>query len=297
VVPEPPISVELHSGPPRRLREVERTALVFDVGDEGPLDAPTVLLLHGFPQTVECWDGVAGSLVASGFRVLMPAQRGYSPRARPPGRSAYRLDLLSDDALAVLDAAGVGQAHVVGHDWGGAVAWHLAANRAERVTSVTVLSTPHPAAMRGASWRSTQALQSWYIGAFQLPAVPEAVLLAGGGRVLRTALQRSGLPERCSHRYVEAMLEPGALRSALAWYRALRPGTADSIGTVRVPTTYLWSSDDIALTRAAAERTAAHVSGPYRFEVAEGVSHWIPELLPGRVSELVHEQMGQNSAR
>jgi pimeloyl-ACP methyl ester carboxylesterase len=200
-----------------------------------------------------------------------------------------------EDAVAVLDAAGVDRAHVVGHDWGGAVAWALAAGRSERLASATVLSTPHPRAMVASLWRSPQLLQSSYIAAFQLPVVPERLLLARTGALLRRALERTDLPARYVDRYVHGMLEPGALSAALGWYRALRPGSVPDAGPVDVPTTYLWSSRDGALSRAAAERTADHVTGPYRFEVAEGVSHWIPELAPDLVTSLVLDRVGSTS--
>ena len=162
-----------------------RGDLVFDVHDSGPADGEPVVLLHGFPQDAGAFDRLAPALHSAGLRTLAPDQRGYSPGARPAGRSAYRVRALVDDVLALLDAAGLSSAHVVGHDWGGAVGWALAAWHPWRVRTLTVLSVPHPAAMAQAMVSSDQALRSSYMAFFQLPVVPERVLLAGGGRGLR----------------------------------------------------------------------------------------------------------------
>ena len=268
-----------------------RDGLVFDVRDGGPADGAPVVLLHGFPQDATAFSAVADQLHLAGLRTLAPDQRGYSPGARPSGRGAYRLRELTADVLALLDAAGLGSAHVVGHDWGGIVAWALAAWHPERVRTLSALSVPHPAAMTRAFVTSDQALRSWYMGLFQLPVLPERLLLAGDGTGLRRMLQAGGVPPELSAHYVRRMQEPGALTAALAWYRALPLDAGDPVGTVRVPTLHLWSTRDVALGRAATEQTRRFVDAPYRLEVLEGVPHFIPELAPGRVAELVAEHV------
>jgi pimeloyl-ACP methyl ester carboxylesterase len=264
-----------------------RDGMVFDVRDAGPADGEPVVLLHGFPQDSRAFDLVAPLLNAAGLRTLAPDQRGYCASARPRGRRAYRLREVVDDVLALLYDAGLRSAHVVGHDWGGGVAWALAAWHPERVRSLTALSTPHPAAIPRAMLTSDQALRSTYMGLFQLPLLPERLLLAGGGAPLRRALVRGGLPATAAERYVKRMREPGALTAALNWYRALPLGLGRPVGTVRVPTLHVWSTGDVALGRAATEGSAAHVAAPYRLEVLEDVPHWLPELAPERVAELV----------
>ncbi|TWH71961.1 pimeloyl-ACP methyl ester carboxylesterase [Modestobacter roseus] len=189
--------------------------------------------------------------------------------------------------LALLQAAGLESAHVVGHDWGGIVGWALAAWHPWRVRTLTALSVPHPAAMAQALGHSDQALRSAYVGFFQLPAAPEAVLLAGGGTGLRRMLRRSGLPEALVDRYVERMREPGALTAALNWYRALPLAGRDPVGRVRVPTLHVWGAQDTFLGRAATEATRQFVAAPYALEVLEDVDHWLPELAAERVGELV----------
>jgi pimeloyl-ACP methyl ester carboxylesterase len=264
-----------------------RDDLHFDVRDSGPADGDPVVLLHGFPQDGTAFDAALPGLHAAGLRTLVPDQRGCSPGARPPGRRAYRLAETVADVVALLDAAGLERAHVVGHDWGGGVGWALAAERPDRLRTLTVLSTPHPAAMTRALLTSDQALRSYYMGLFNLPALPERVLLARGGEPLRRALLRGGLPPQQAEHYVARMREPGALTGALAWYRALPWSLRRPVGTVRVPTLHVWSSGDAFLTRAATEASAAHVAAPYRLEVLDGVPHWVPELAGDRVAELV----------
>jgi pimeloyl-ACP methyl ester carboxylesterase len=253
--------------------------------------AGTVVLLHGFPESGESWAAQVDALEAAGFRAVAPDQRGYDRDRRPEGRRAYRVEALVDDVVAMIDATGEGRVHLVGHDWGGGVAWAVAARHPERLRSLTVVSTPHPGAFRR-SLLGTQLLRSWYLLFFQLPWIPERALLARDGASMQWTLERSGLPREIAARYVERMREPGALTAALNWYRALplsRPSAA--IGRIRVPTLFVWSTGDTALGRAAAERTAAWVDAPYRFEVLEDVSHWIPETAPDVLNRLLVEHL------
>jgi pimeloyl-ACP methyl ester carboxylesterase len=264
-----------------------RGDLVFDVHDSGPADGEPVVLLHGFPQDARAFDRLTPALHSAGLRTLAPDQRGYSPGARPAGRSAYVVRELVDDVLALLDAAGLESAHLVGHDWGGIVAWALAAWHPWRVRTLTALSVPHPAAMGQAMVHSDQLLRSSYIGFFQLPAVPERVLRAGHGALLKRTLRQGGLPEDLVEAYVTRLREPGALTAALNWYRALPLGARTPVGAVRVPTLHVWGDADAFLGRAAIEASSGFVAAPYRLEVLEGVNHWIPELAADRVGELV----------
>lgn len=275
------------SGQSGRMDSFRRDGMVFDLRDGGPADGDPVVLLHGFPQDSSAFDRLSPGLHSAGLRTLAPDQRGYCPSARPRGRSAYRIRHAVDDVLALLYDAGLTGAHVVGHDWGGGVAWALAAWHPDRVRTLTVLSTPHPVAMTRSMLHSDQALRSYYVALFQVPLLPERVLLAGNGAALRRALLRGGLPQDAVDRYVARMLEPGALTAALNWYRALPFTMRQPIGRVRVPTLHVWSTGDAFLGRAATEATAEQVDGPYRLEVLEGVPHWIPELAAERTAELI----------
>ena len=249
----------------------------FDVLDTGPTDGPVVLALHGFPQTGASWRRVSAHLAAHGRRVLAPDQRGYSPGARPQAVSAYTLDRLAGDALALADAAGADRFDVLGHDWGGIVAWYLASRHADRVRTVTVASTPHPRALRTALAHG-QALRSWYMVLFQPPWLPEWLLRTGGGILARRTLDGMGTPDPDA--VVSLLSDPATARAVLNWYRAaFRPG-APVPGRISVPTTFVWSDRDPALGRYAAEATRAWIDGDYRFVVVNGVSHWIPDERP-----------------
>lgn len=269
------------------MEQFQRGDLVFDVRDRGPEDGEAVVLLHGFPETAASWDGVVAPLAEAGYRALAPNQRGYSPGARPTGRRSYVASELAGDVLALADAAGVDRFHVVGHDFGANVAWTLAASHPERLLSLTAVSVGHPRAFVRAMTHSTQALRSWYMFAVQAPGLPERAMLARDGRLLRTLLMRSGLEEDVAARFLEHMRQPGALRAALDWYRALAISPTDVAGPVAVPTLYVWGDRDAFVSRTAAYDTGRHVTGPYRFEVLEGATHWVPEHDAERLAPLV----------
>ena len=268
-----------------RLESYVNDGLRFDVRDDGPLDGDVIIALHGFPQTSASWATVTPVLTAAGLRVLAPDQRGYSPAARPRDVRAYGLARLAADVLALADAAAVERFHLLGHDWGGGVAWQLAATYPDRARTLSVASTPHPRAML-AAMRGTQALRSWYMGFFQLPRLPEFVLTRRNGATLRRLATRSGLPDPDAT--VRLMLQPGAATATLNWYRAMfAPGTTRP-GEVHIPVLYVWSDGDGALGRRAVELTRRWVSGPYRFvELTGGASHWIPEERGAEFAELV----------
>jgi pimeloyl-ACP methyl ester carboxylesterase len=259
--------------------------LTFEIDDAGPADGEAIVLLHGFPESKESWREVTPLLTAAGYRVLAPNQRGYSRGARPPRRRDYTLDKLTGDVVALADAAGVERFHVVGHDWGGGVTWALASNHASRLRTATSLATPHPRAMIKSLLRG-QLLKSWYMVMFQLPVLPE---LAVNNKRFVSQLVASGLPEEYVDDYARLMAQPGAARGALNWYRAVPLSSPDRIGDVSVPTMYVYGTGDFALGRAAADATADYVTGPYRYEVLDGVSHWIPEEIPEVVAQLVLE--------
>lgn len=283
---EPLGSEPLGSEPPRSAEiTFSRGRLRFRAIDSGPADGEVVVLLHGFPQRTSSWDAVAPLLHAAGFRTLVLDQRGYCSTARPRGRRAYRLSELVGDVLALLDSTNLPAAHVVGHDWGAAVAWGVAAAHPDRVRSLTAVSVPHLAAFRRAMIVSDQLLRSWYIGFFQLPWVPERVLTSDGGPAER-ALATMGMTPEMIARYRSEMVADGAVPGGLGWYRALpfaSPGKATA--RVRVPTTFVWSDHDPALGRGGAERTAHYVDADYRFVEMSGASHWIPEERPAELAE------------
>ncbi len=278
------------SGQVRRVHQLSHDGLTFDVVDEGPLEAArTVVLLHGFPQTVASFAEVGAQLRQAGLRTLVPAQRGYSPGARPAARSAYRIGTIAGDVVALLDAAGVDRADVVGHDWGGMAAWAVAGLHPGRVASLTVLSTPHPAALAWSFTHSSQALRSWYLAFFQLPWLPERLVAPRVERQLRS----TGVPAPLAAEYARALRDPGALAGALGWYRGMKASRQDHVGHVTVPTTYAWGRHDFALGRAAAMRTRRYVDAAYLF-VELDAGHWLPENCAGEVAALVLDRIGSS---
>ena len=271
-----------------RLTSYVHDGLTFDVRDEGPLDGTPVVLLHGFPERATTWREVAPLLHAAGLRTYAPDQRGYSPGARPPHRRDYRTRLLVEDVAALVEEIGQ-PVHLVGHDWGAAVAWLLAALRPDLVRTLTAVSVPHPTAFLRAMATSRQLLDSWYMFVFQLPLLPE---LAARGP-MRAQLRRSGMTESEVARFRTEMVADGALPGGLNWYRAAPLVDRELLGRrVTVPTTLVWSDGDIAVGRSGVERSSGFVDADYRLVVLEGVSHWIPTQAPEALAEAVLDRVG-----
>jgi pimeloyl-ACP methyl ester carboxylesterase len=265
--------------------------LVFDAVAAGPDEAPLVLLLHGFAQSLHAWRAQLPALAAVGYRAVAPSQRGYSPGARPDVTDVanYRFDLLVADALAIVAACGhaEGRFHLVGHDWGGSIAWGIADRYPQRVASLTVLSRPHPNAFN----RALQMADGEQVGRSRhhrdfLEPDAGSRLLADDARWLRERLSRSGVPANAIAEHLSVLGNPAAMEAALAWYRA-RGAIRAPLGTIGVPTLYVWGDADDTVGRPAAEGTGEFVSAPYRFEVLPGVGHFIADQAPDRLNELL----------
>jgi pimeloyl-ACP methyl ester carboxylesterase len=265
--------------------------LRFRAMAEGPDDGELVLLLHGFPQSWWEWRHQLRALGKAGYRAVAPDQRGYSPGARPDGVEQYHVDHLVADVLGMADSSGADRFHLVGHDWGAIVAWHLAAAHPERLHTLSTVSVPHPAAFARAlkDPTSEQAAKSGYIVGFQAPGAG-GPMVADDGAGLRLVFQASGLDGDVEE-HVRVLSQPGAIEAALNWYRAL-DFTGGDVGDIEVPTLFVWSTDDIAIAEEGAGWTGDHVTGPYRFVVLDGVSHWIPEVAAERLTELLLEHVG-----
>ncbi|MFK0013412.1 alpha/beta fold hydrolase [Streptomyces sp. NPDC091027] len=264
----------------------------------GPHGGEKVLLLHGFPQFADSWTLQLTGLARAGYRALAVDQRGYARGARPDRVADYGVDRLVGDTLAFSQALGRGPFHLVGHDWGGLVAWAFATEHPERLASLTVLSTPHPQSI-AAALRSDpdQARRSAYVRHFRQPGgAAETDLLADGAAALRRAYGDSLPPDRIDS-YAARFTEPGALTAALNWYRALPDALTVPAGRIRVPTLYLWGDQDGALGRTAAEGTGAWIDAPYRFEVLEGAGHWLPDAHADRVGPHLLNHLAAHPAR
>lgn len=260
----------------------------FDAIADGPPDGRPVLLLHGFPEAGVEWSHQVAALGAEGFRAVAPDQRGYSPGVRPERATDYAMDALVADVVALADELGWERFDLIGHDWGGAVAWWTADAHPERLRSLSVVSTPHPAAL-GEALRSDeeQRMMSQYMTDWREKST-ERRMLADDAKAIRTMFDRRVEHSRIEE-YIQRLTEPGALTAALNWYRSGKPGTR--AGRITVPTLYVWSTEDVALGSAAALGTAAWVEGPYRFEMIEDVSHWVPEEAPELVTSLLLEHL------
>ena len=265
--------------------------LTFDALVAGKPGAPLVLMLHGFAESMHCWRAQVVALEAAGYRAVAPGQRGYSPGARPDTAEPanYHIDRLMDDAMAIAAASGYGDRrfHLVGHDWGGSIAWALADRFPERLASLTVLSRPHPNAFNRALQMpdGDQAQRSRHHKAFLEPDAAD-VILAYDAKWLRERLAANGVPPEAIGAHLAVLGNKAAMEAALSWYRA-RGAIRGPLGPIRTPTLYIWGDADDTVGRVAAEGTVDFVAAPYRFEVLPGIGHFAADQVPDRVSELL----------
>lgn len=273
----------------QRLERYHRGELSFDLIDSGPLEGEAVVLLHGFPETAQCWDQVRVQLNAAGFRTFAPNQRGYSLDARPEGRQAYRMQELLQDLDLLIDQINQ-PVHLVGHDWGAIVAWEYAMHYPKKLKNLVVLSVPHPGAFLRALLTSDQLFKSYYIGLFQLPKLPE-LLFEKFPKIGLGLLKNSGMTKQQLEIFKTEMLEQGRLSYSLNWYRAL-PFNArfQRFDPVTVPTLFIGGSQDVAISDAGVKLNQRYVQAPYR-EVMLEANHWLPVQQAAVVSQLILEQI------
>jgi pimeloyl-ACP methyl ester carboxylesterase len=280
---------------PGRITTYSHDGLRFDVRDEGPLDGDVVVLLHGFPERSTSWLDVVPALHAEGLRTIAPDQRGYSPGARPRRRRDYRSAVLTADVAALVERVGR-PVHLVGHDWGAAIAWSVATSRPDLVRTLTAFSVPHPTAYLRAMATTRQAIDSWYMYFFQLPWLPERTLSRRGGRGDQW-LADGGMTPADLERFHAEIVADGALRGGLGWYRAMLLLDRSQVGRkVTVPTTMVWSDQDAAIARPSIDGCARYVDAPYELVVLEGVDHWIPTHAPQAATDAILSRVAGSSA-
>jgi pimeloyl-ACP methyl ester carboxylesterase len=278
--------------------EVELRDGYADVGDATlhyveAGDGPMIVLLHGFPEFWYGWRLQIERLAAAGFRVVAPDMRGYNLSSRPDGVSAYSADKLADDVRILIQKLGAESAMVVGHDWGGTVAWTLAMNHPEVVDRLAILDAAHPRMLQKGLHKPRQLLRTWYFFFFALPWLPERIVRAFGFRFFRRFLRDARpayTPEEID-RYVEAWSQLGARTAMIDYYRkSVRtpPKKAKAaIRTISAPTLVIWGQRDRYLGPTLAEPEHADVPNLDRVVRLPNASHWVHHDEAERVSELL----------
>lgn len=292
VAPTPPLDTVPSAE--SRTRAVNGVRLhTVEVGDpEGPL----VVALHGFPDFWYGWRRQFPALVDAGYRVIAPDQRGYNRSEKPRGIGSYALSTLSADVEALVASTGRESAHVVGHDWGGLVAWDLALRRPAVVDRLAVANVPHPGVFERALRRDPrQLLRSWYAGVFQLPRLPEWLLARDDAALLSRILTGSAAPGTFDAatlaRYREAWARPGAIRAMVNWYRAFLRASDRPDGRVSAPTLLCWGENDPAL-RARLARESVGRCADGRLLSFPDASHWVHLDRADRVNEALVDHFG-----
>ncbi len=303
----PDASVVLVEGPWSH-REVTANGLRFHFAEHGPADGELVLLLHGFPEFWWSWRHQLIALGEAGYRVVAPDLRGYGASDKPPrGYDGYTL---SSDVAGMIRALGAKRAHLVGHDWGGLLAWTVATLHPGIVASMTAVAMPHPLRLRQALLRDPGQLRaSSYIGFFQLPRLPEARLLRDDGAYVGELLADWGGPgfpdDETRARCREAVQVAGVAHSALEWYRwSVRSLTRPSgvrfqklLGRgVAAPVLHLHGDLDGCLLRSTAEGSGAWAHGGYALHVLDGVGHFPHQERPEQVTAALREHLGRARA-
>ena len=256
-------------------------------------DGSLVVLLHGFPEFSYEWRGQLPALAGAGFHAVAPDQRGYGHSDKPKRVRDYRVEELAADVAAVIESFGTSRAALVGHDWGGIVAYYVAMLHPKSVSKLVIMNAPHPAHFeRVLRSNVRQMFRSWYGVFFQLPWLPERVLTLSRCRILRRQFKRDAAPgaftDEDLSRYVDAWLQPRAMRSGINWYRALVRRSPASLRAlwrpIEVPTLVLWGDRDRHLIPELAEPGDHWLPNAELVRFPEA-SHWLPHDEPDRVNE------------
>jgi pimeloyl-ACP methyl ester carboxylesterase len=290
--------------------------LEFTADAAGPETGELVLLLHGFPNSRHSWSEQLKVLGAAGYRAIAPDQRGYSPGARPAAIDSYHVDIIAGDAIALADALGYERFHLVGHDWGGQVAWVVASQYAARLRSLTVLSRPHPGAFAEAFREDpAQANRSRHHKAFQDAGMADR-LLAEDAKAVRdtlcferasslfgkdeaTAPPKRRMSDEMADRHLSVIGNRDAMDAALNWYRSAFAGGStlarEGFPLINVPTLYLWGREDMSVGVMAATKTADHVPAGCTFVPIDGAGHFLAEEVPEQVNAALVAHVSHNA--
>ena len=262
-------------------RSIRANGISLYVEDHG--SGTPVLLIHGWPDSAFVWRNQIPFLVANGFRVIAPDLRGLGRSDRPPEVASYALPHAVADMTGVLDALGIEAAHVVGHDFGAAVAWLTAMLRPDQVSKLVVISVPHPLVPR----TMRQNEMAWYQLFFQFTGIAEATIQHDGWAWMRAFSRGNGDLDR----WIGDLSRPGALTASLNWYRANLaprvPGPPPELPPVKAPTLGIWSTGDHYLEGRRMQESGGYVAAPWRYEQISDASHWIPLDAPERLNALL----------
>jgi pimeloyl-ACP methyl ester carboxylesterase len=276
-------------------RRVRVNTIELHVVEAGPEDGRPVILLHGFPEFWWAWRKQIQPLADAGFRVIVPDLRGYNMSDAPMGISAYQIDLLAADVVDLASALGHERFDLVGHDWGGVVAWWVAARHATRLNHMVIMDAPHPDVWATQAFKHpTQALRSSYAMFFQLPFAPEAMLGAFDFTGLRTMMQGSARPTAFEPgalaRYVRAWRRPNHFTAMLNYYRALRESRSGGSTRNPVPTLVLWGGRDCFLEQHVAQASLKQCDDA-RLEILPDATHWLHLEQPEKVTTLIRRHL------
>jgi pimeloyl-ACP methyl ester carboxylesterase len=262
---------------------VQREGLHFHVERRG--HGPTVLLLHGVPDSVQLWNAVAPRLEAAGFHVIAIDQRGCGASDAPAGTQHYRIARLVGDVTGLLKALGIHEpVHVMGHDWGAVVTWCLAITRPETLRSAVAISVGHPTEYALAGLE--QKRKGLYTIGWQFPVLAERWLAANDWARMRHWLRQHPDPEPC----LRSLARPGRLTAGLNWYRAnLQSMLLKPWQKCTVPMLGIWGTEDHCLAEDQMANSARRVSGTWRYERIEGAGHWLPLEEPAQVARLASD--------
>jgi len=281
---------------------VNANGLEFEVLQAGSGDH-LALCLHGWPEHALMWKHHVDTLVELGYRVWAPNLRGYGNSSKPQRMADYAADALGADIAGLIDASGAKKVSVVSHDWGGIVAWIVAADKLRPLEKLVVMNVPHPLIFMQAlsgSWR--QRLRSWYMFFFQLAWLPELTIGLGGGETFvrglqRTAVNPQGFSEEELAAYVRQAGDYRTMKAMLNWYRAALGGgelvrlRERGLATIEVPSLLIWGEDDIALGLELSEGNERYVRD-LRVERIPGASHWVSQDATVKVNALLSDFLG-----
>jgi len=274
---------------------VETNGIRLHVAQDGPSDGPAIILLHGFPENSYAWKRQIPFIASAGYRVWAPDQRGYNLSDKPQGIAAYNLDELAADVIGLINAMGQNQVVLVGHDWGAAVAWWVAAKYPDRLAKLVVMNVPHDEVMQKNLRHSfTQMKKSWYMFFYQLPWLPEILSKRHDWKLLVDTLINSSRPgtftDNDLQQYRQAWSQPKAYQSMLNWYRAVfqKPAIPLSNSRITVPTLLIWGAQDKFLGKEMAQ-PSIDLCDDGRLAFIEDASHWLQHEEPEQVNELIME--------